>query len=87
MNAQEALDYGFVNYLYKPEDIQTKVWDKLTEISNVSDYLLTTTKRLMRGPIQDKLIKVNDEEIALLNKAWTAQQEGRENANTKTSKL
>ncbi|XP_073947153.1 enoyl-CoA delta isomerase 3, peroxisomal-like [Choristoneura fumiferana] len=87
MNAQEALDNGFVNYLYKPEDIQTKVWDKLMEISNVSDYLLTTTKRLMRGPIQDKLIKVNDEEIALLSKAWAARREGRENVKTSNSKL
>ncbi|XP_047993795.1 enoyl-CoA delta isomerase 2 [Leguminivora glycinivorella] len=87
MNAKEALNYGLVNCVYKPEEVQTKVWNKLVEMSNVSNDLLTTTKRLMRSSIQDKLLKVNDEEIRLLNEAWSSRESSENNSDTVKSKI
>lgn len=72
MSAEEALNCGFVNYIYKPEEIQSKVWDKILEVSKLSLHSLSTTKKLMRKVIQDDLVKANERETEELNKIWSS---------------
>lgn len=67
MSAKEALECGFVNDLYKPEEIQSKVWDKIVEISKLSQDSITKSKKLMRRTIQDELLRTNEIEIEELN--------------------
>ncbi|KAG6455383.1 enoyl-CoA delta isomerase 2 [Manduca sexta] len=89
MTAKEALDCGFVNYLYKPEEIQSKVWDKITEVSKLSSTSLFATKNLIRGVIQSKLLNANKREMEELDKIWQAggYLNTAQNVFTKKSKL
>lgn len=72
MSAQEALDWGFVNYLYKPEEVQSKVWDKITEVSQLPTTSLYLSKKLLKGVLQDELLSVNRAELNSLTEIWTA---------------
>lgn len=74
MTAKEALECGFVNYLYKPEELQTKVWDKIMEVSKLPKMSLTNTKILIRSHIMDDLLKTNEKEIKELEKIWTSEE-------------
>lgn len=70
MPATEALEYGFVNYIYKPEDLQSKVWDKIVEVSKLPNYCVTATKKLLREAVRGELLKANDKEMEELNAIW-----------------
>ncbi|XP_063825240.1 enoyl-CoA delta isomerase 3, peroxisomal-like [Ostrinia nubilalis] len=62
MPAIEALQCGFVNELYKPEELQHKVWDKIIEVTNMKRESLIESKKLIRGQIKDHLLEINDKE-------------------------
>lgn len=72
MSAKEALDCGFVNYIYKPHELQSKVWDKIIEVSKLPQYSLSATKKLIREEFQDHLLKINEKEINELNNIWSS---------------
>ncbi|KAJ2944393.1 hypothetical protein O0L34_g18403 [Tuta absoluta] len=72
MSAQEALDCGFVNYLYKPEEIQSKVWDKIIEVSQLPTESVINTRNLIKRNHMDDLLKANEMEIEELQKIWTS---------------
>lgn len=74
MSAKQALDYGFVNYLYKPNELPTKVWNKIVEVSQLPKTSLASSKQLVRSHIKDDLIEVNKKEIAALQKVWTSEE-------------
>lgn len=70
MSAREALDCGFVNYVYKPEELQSKVWDKILEVSKLPLVSVSLTKKMLRSSLQDQLLMANDKEIEALHKVW-----------------
>ncbi|XP_049874040.1 enoyl-CoA delta isomerase 2 [Pectinophora gossypiella] len=72
MSAKEALDCGFINYMYKPEELQSKVWDKIMEVSQFPQESITVTKNLMRRNLKDTLTKTNEMEMDELHKIWIA---------------
>ncbi|KAI5645378.1 enoyl-CoA hydratase/isomerase domain-containing protein [Phthorimaea operculella] len=72
MSAQEALECGFVNYLYKPEEIQSKVWDKIIEVSQLPTESVNITRSLIKRNLTDDLLKRNEMEIDELHKIWTS---------------
>lgn len=71
MSAKEALDCGFINYIYKPEDLQSKVWNKIVEVSKLPRTSVLATKKLLRGNIQTDLLKANEAEMEELSAIWT----------------
>lgn len=70
LSAKEALEYGFVNYIYKPEEVQSKVWDKIVEVSKLPKHCITITKKLVRDAVREELLRANDKEIEELNAIW-----------------
>ncbi|XP_004931504.1 enoyl-CoA delta isomerase 2, mitochondrial [Bombyx mandarina] len=70
MSAKEALDCGFINYIYKTEELQSKVWDKIVEVSKTPQHSLTITKKLLRNSYHNDLLSANAKEIEELNKIW-----------------
>lgn len=70
MSAKEALQYGFVNCVYKPDEVQTKVWDKIKEVSMLPPHCVQVTKNLIRFTMQDELLKTNEKEIVALEQIW-----------------
>ncbi|KPI97350.1 Enoyl-CoA delta isomerase 2, mitochondrial [Papilio xuthus] len=72
MTAKEALEYGFINRMYKPEELETKAWDKINEISKLPADSILATKNLLRRVYYDDLLKTNDVEIAVLKKSLKA---------------
>ncbi|KAH9632464.1 hypothetical protein HF086_014548 [Spodoptera exigua] len=70
MPAKEALEYGFINYVYKPEELQSKVWDKITEVSMLPSYTVTATKKLLRDRVREELLQANEKEMEQLNIIW-----------------
>lgn len=72
MSAKEALDCGFVNYLYKPEEIQSKVWDKIIEVSQLPPHSVSLSKKFLKGVWQDELLKTNKAEMDGLTEIWSA---------------
>ncbi|XP_022835969.1 enoyl-CoA delta isomerase 2, mitochondrial-like [Spodoptera litura] len=70
MPAKEALEYGFINYIYKPEELQSKVWDKIAEVSKLPKYSVTATKKLLRDTVREELLQANEKEMEELNIIW-----------------
>lgn len=71
MSAQEALECGFVNYLFKPGELQT-VWDKIIEVSKLPQHSIAASKRLMRTNVENLLLR-NNKEIEELHKIWSSE--------------
>lgn len=67
LSAKEALQYGFVNQLYKPAEIQNTVWDKIVEVNQIKSEALIKCKKLIRGQIKDHLLKINEIELKEVN--------------------
>lgn len=74
MSAKEALDCGFVNYIYKADDIQSEVWNKIDEVSKLPQQSVLVTKRLLRNSVRTELLKTNVEEMKELNAIWATGQ-------------
>lgn len=70
MSANEAQQYGLVNYVYKPDEVQSKVWDKIKEVSMLPPYCVQATKTLIRFTMQNELLRVNEKEIEALEQIW-----------------
>lgn len=87
MPASEALQYGFVNYVYKPDEVQREVWDRIEEVSKLPAHCVQTTKTLMRSAIQDELLKVNEKEIEALEQIWKTGFVVTKNSFAKKSKI
>lgn len=68
MSAKEALECGFVNYLFKPDELQT-VWDRITEVSKLPKHSIAASKRLLRSNVKDLLL-VNEKELEELDRIW-----------------
>lgn len=70
MSANEALQHGFVNDVYKPDEVQSKVWDKIKEVSKLPPHCVQVTKTLIRNNVQDELLRANEKEIEALEQIW-----------------
>lgn len=70
MSAEEALKCGFINYIYKPDDLQLEVWNKIEEVSKLPRHSVVVTKKLMRDSVRAELLKANDVELKALNAIW-----------------
>lgn len=68
MPAVEALQCGFVNDVYKPEELQNKVWDKIVQLSNLKSEALIECKKLIRGQVKEHLLQINDIELKVVQK-------------------
>ncbi|KPJ07194.1 Enoyl-CoA delta isomerase 2, mitochondrial [Papilio machaon] len=68
MSAKEALECGFINRVYKPEELERRAWDNINEISKLPANSILATKNLLRRVYYDDLLKTNDVEIAVLTK-------------------
>ncbi|CAG9793891.1 unnamed protein product [Diatraea saccharalis] len=68
MSAKEALQCGFVNDIFKQEDLQQNVWNKLRDVTNLRCEILIANKKLIRGHIRDKLLEINEIELTALRK-------------------
>lgn len=87
MSANEALQYGFVNYVYKPDEVQSKVWDKIKEVSNLPPHCVQVTKNLIRITMQDELLRANEQEIEALEKIWKSGMRDKPNKYDNKSKI
>lgn len=89
MSAKEALECGFVNYLYKPEELQSKVWDKIEEVSQLPQRSITASKNLLRRTFQNDLKIANELELEALHRVWASEayQTSVSNFSKKSSKL
>ncbi|CAH0398769.1 unnamed protein product [Chilo suppressalis] len=63
MPAEEALKCGLINGVFKEEELQQKVWDRIKNVTNLRFESLIESKKLLRGPIRDKLLEINDIEL------------------------
>lgn len=63
MDAKEALECGYINYIYKTEEIESNVWDKINKITEAPPGLMAAAKRLMKIDMQELLLKTNDREL------------------------
>ncbi|XP_053607037.1 enoyl-CoA delta isomerase 3, peroxisomal [Plodia interpunctella] len=63
MDAKEALECGFVNSIYGPEELQEKVWNTINKVSELSPHLISSSKKLIRYNIQEQLLEINDIEL------------------------
>ncbi|CAK1586138.1 unnamed protein product [Parnassius mnemosyne] len=68
MSAKEGLEHGFINRVYKPEELQSKSWDKIMEISKLPAHSILATKNLLRRTYYDDLLKTNEVEIEALKR-------------------
>lgn len=66
MTAKEALQCGFINDLYKPEEIQNKVWDRIVEVTKLKNQALIECKKLLRSHSKDQLLKINEIELKIV---------------------
>lgn len=64
MSSTEALQFGFVSQVYKNE---SDIWDKLKQIDKLPLGSIVANKKLLRGPLIEKLMKVNDNELLELS--------------------
>lgn len=87
MSANEALQYGFVNYVYKPDEVQSKVWDKIKEVSKLPPLCVQATKTLIRINMQDELLRANENEIEALEKIWKSDMTDNANHYANKSKI
>ncbi|KAM3966337.1 dodecenoyl-CoA delta-isomerase [Aphomia sociella] len=71
LSAKEALECGFVNCVYKDEELHNKAWEKINEIAEMSLTSILITKRLMKDQIREHLLITNNKEAAELKKLRT----------------
>ncbi|KAJ0178264.1 hypothetical protein K1T71_006087 [Dendrolimus kikuchii] len=71
MSAKEALECGLINCIYKPEELQTNVWNRILEVSKLPIHSISTTKKLIRKAVKDDLLQAYEREMEELNKIWT----------------
>ena len=65
LTAREAYEFQFVAHVYKNE---SEIWSKLKQIDKLPIGSIISNKKLIRGPMIEKLIKVNDGELKELEK-------------------
>lgn len=66
MTAKEALECGFINRVYKPEELEKKAWEKIEEISKLPAHSVLATKNLLRRVYYEDLLKTNEIELEVL---------------------
>lgn len=59
MPAKEAFECGFISNVYKPEELQEKAWEKIAVIRSLPENSVTLTKKLLRRPYLETLLKTN----------------------------
>lgn len=72
MSAKEALEVGFINRVYKHDELEAKSWEKINEILKLPASSILATKNLLRRVYYDDLLKTNDIEIEVLKKSLKA---------------
>ncbi|XP_059053955.1 enoyl-CoA delta isomerase 2-like isoform X1 [Achroia grisella] len=83
LSAKEALECGFINYVYKHDEFQIKAWDKIKEITELPTIPMFATKKLIRHQIQEQLLKINDKELQKIIQIKTNRLMKFENENSK----
>lgn len=74
LSAAEALQFGLISKVYKRSELDTLLWPKLVEFSQLPRESLCTTKRLMSKFQVDKLEKVCDIELQELYKRMESEE-------------
>ncbi|KAH8371105.1 hypothetical protein KR093_006239 [Drosophila rubida] len=62
LSADEAYHYHLVSRIYKLSELDTVVWPKIHEFSELPPNTMKTCKRLIHSPLREKLEKANIEE-------------------------
>lgn len=71
MSAREAYEFDLVAHVYKDE---SEIWEKLKQIDRLPIGSIIATKKLIRRPIVEKLLKINDEELDELEKRFESEE-------------
>uniref|UniRef100_T1PA59 Enoyl-CoA hydratase/isomerase n=1 Tax=Musca domestica TaxID=7370 RepID=T1PA59_MUSDO len=74
MSAEEALAFNFASRVYKPSEVDTVIWPKLREYSELPAESLQISKRLMRSPEKEHLVKAIDAECEELRKRFHSEE-------------
>ncbi|OWR53881.1 enoyl-CoA delta isomerase 2 [Danaus plexippus] len=68
MPAIEALEYGFINKVYKLEELQKKSWETIRTILNLPQPSVLYTKKLLKTASVEELLRTNEIELSVLRK-------------------
>ncbi|XP_061388170.1 enoyl-CoA delta isomerase 2-like [Musca vetustissima] len=74
LTAEEAYQYKFASRIYKPSEVDTVIWPKLREYSELPPESLQISKRLMRTQEKENLIKAIDTECDELYKRFYSEE-------------
>ncbi|XP_070496046.1 enoyl-CoA delta isomerase 2-like [Chironomus tepperi] len=71
LSAREAYECQLVAHVYKNE---SEIWTKLTQIDKLPIGSIISNKKLIRRPMIEKLIKVNDDELKELQTRFESEE-------------
>lgn len=71
MSAKEAYDFKLVAHVYKTE---SEIWQKLKQIDKLPIGSIIANKKLIRHPIIEKLIRINNDELNELDKRFHSEE-------------
>lgn len=72
MSSLEALKTGFVSEIFKSSELESKIWPRLENYSQLSQSSMMETKALIKRNELEILNRVNKEEGAALTARWTS---------------
>src|SRR5262249_61344856 len=61
MNAAEAKDAGIVNTVVAPADVEPEAYKSAREIAALPPEALRASRRLLRGPLEDIVARIDEE--------------------------
>lgn len=70
LSAPEALKYNFVSELFTLDELDTKVWPKIQEFTELSKESICVTKRLMKRFEENALMSSLEWELVELRKRF-----------------
>lgn len=71
LSTREAYEFQLVAHVYKNE---SEIWAKLKQIDKLPIGSIIANKKLMRRPLIEKLIKVNDDELKELQTRFESEE-------------
>ncbi|XP_073836825.1 enoyl-CoA delta isomerase 2-like [Musca autumnalis] len=74
MTAEEAFKYHFASRVYKSSEVDSVIWPKLREFSKLPAESLQISKRLMRTPEKENVMKAIDAECEELHKRFYSEE-------------
>lgn len=74
LTAQEALKFNFVSRVYSDSNVDSVVWPKLREYSQLPPNSMQTSKKLIRSQEKTHLLKAINDEGDELNKCFRGEE-------------